>query len=70
MEPLKIGDVVQLKSGGPIMTVNGFMIGRDGKPDPDDVQCTWFDSKKELKSGRFPAATLERYDPSAVWGGA
>ena len=44
-----VGDVVQLKSGGPSMTV--------GEVDGADVWCVWFD-KTEKKTGSFNAATL------------
>lgn len=49
------GDVVQLKSGGPIMTVTD--IYSDGS-----VGCTWF-IKDELRQGSFPAQSLDRYKP-------
>jgi uncharacterized protein YodC (DUF2158 family) len=45
----KTGDLVQLKSGGPIMTVvdTGYA----------DLVCSWFAGKKHEK-GSFPAAAL------------
>jgi uncharacterized protein YodC (DUF2158 family) len=54
----KVGDVVQLKSGGPLMTVTGFGAGGDGK---ERVNCTWFDEKQNEKNGAYPAETLEIY---------
>jgi uncharacterized protein YodC (DUF2158 family) len=51
----KVGDVVQLKSGGPLMTVTGVEAGMDGTP---NVDCVWFD-KTEQKYGTFPAAVLK-----------
>ena len=51
MAELKVGDVVQLKSGGPKMTI------ADTKPNPAGILCTWFD-KAEVKSSRFPPQSL------------
>ena len=51
---LKIGDLVILKSGGPIMTVAEM----DAAYGPAGVLCKWFSGKK-LESGRFPVASLE-----------
>jgi uncharacterized protein YodC (DUF2158 family) len=36
----KIGDVVQLKGGGPVMTVTHIGRETDGS---QNVTCTWFD---------------------------
>lgn len=36
----KIGDVVELKSGSPSMTVSDF--GRDYNDDPNSLVCVWF----------------------------
>lgn len=50
--PFKIGDIVQLKSGGPKMTVTHIPTG-----DKDIVHTSWFaGSKKE--SGAFPVQAL------------
>ncbi|MCX4170686.1 MULTISPECIES: YodC family protein [Paraburkholderia] len=49
----KIGDIVQLKSGGPEMTVND--IPREYS---DYYICQWFAGKK-LESGNFNAASLK-----------
>lgn len=46
----KAGQSVQLKSGGPKMTVDG--IAYNGY-----IQCTWFDDN-ELKSARLAPASL------------
>ena len=49
----QIGDVVEMKSGGPQMTVK--KIGDDG------VECVWFDEKKRVQqSDVFDPATLQR----------
>jgi uncharacterized protein YodC (DUF2158 family) len=51
----QVGDVVQLRSGGPLMTVVFMALGPDGAP---MVDCIWFD-KADKKEATFPAATLE-----------
>ncbi|MCA8304170.1 DUF2158 domain-containing protein [Burkholderia seminalis] len=49
----KVGDIVQLKSGGPEMTVNALPgVYRD------DYQCQWFAGKK-LEAGDFPENSLQ-----------
>jgi len=55
----KEGDVVQLKSGGPSMTVK--QLCRDG-----DLQCAWFTgphNQQELKHGLFKPHELKPYSP-------
>ncbi|MEC6880675.1 YodC family protein [Photobacterium piscicola] len=55
MDTFNIGDIVQLKSGGPIMTVDGggnYGIG---------VVCKWFDMNETLKSDSFAEASLKIY---------
>jgi uncharacterized protein YodC (DUF2158 family) len=54
MDNLNVGDVVQLNSGGPDMTVKE--IG--GKL----VTCTWFDARKKLTEDQFLLATLTKVD--------
>jgi uncharacterized protein YodC (DUF2158 family) len=52
MNTLKVGDVVQLKSGGPQMTV--CKIDEEGIT----INCCWFNGKKVEKAD-FPLETLE-----------
>jgi len=47
-----IGDMVLLKSGGPVMTIEQFVDGQ--------VLCSWFVGG-ERSIGKFAAAALERY---------
>ena len=49
----KAGDVVQLKSGGPLMTV--------GEVDGESVHCRWFNGSEE-KASSFPAELLKPTD--------
>lgn len=55
MENIKLGDTIQLKSGGPVMTVGGSGIG-------GDLECSWFNGK-ELKQGSFYAEQLKLAKP-------
>jgi len=54
---IKQGDVVQLKSGGPRMTVQRLgdytMVGGPG------AECVWFDGSKEQRKV-FGIATLQK----------
>lgn len=45
----KVGDVVQLKSGGPKMTIMQVY-------DEEMCQCTWFDGPSQLKGNQVLAA--------------
>ena len=52
----QIGDLVQLKSGGPTMTVTSVASSRR------DVGCKWFSGSK-LAEGFFPIAALQHPEP-------
>ncbi len=47
----KIGDIVRLKSGGPLMTVTG--ANTEG-----EVWTCWFDDLKKENKGYYPADAL------------
>ncbi len=49
----KVGDVVQLKSGGPDMTVNDVPGSY-----AEYYHCQWFAGKK-LESGNFPENSIQ-----------
>ena len=51
----KVGDVVQLKSGGARMTVSRLFRSPEGR---EMVQCTWFDKPKEHRAA-FVIDSLE-----------
>jgi uncharacterized protein YodC (DUF2158 family) len=53
-EQFKAGDVVQLKSGGPKMTVSKLREWQ-GQTEAD---CDWFEGTK-MQSGSFPLASLK-----------
>ncbi|WP_199027697.1 DUF2158 domain-containing protein [Ralstonia sp. ASV6] len=55
------GDVVQLKSGGPRMTVE--KVGNDAMTGVEAVWCTWFEkvgSRQTVQRDTFPPATLDK----------
>jgi uncharacterized protein YodC (DUF2158 family) len=58
-EEWKVGDTVQLKSGGPVMTITS--IGESGMmgSGPIHAYCTWFDGKN-VKNGEFPLPAVEK----------
>jgi uncharacterized protein YodC (DUF2158 family) len=53
-----IGDIVQLKSGGPEMTVQ--TIPNAGT---SNYRCQWFAGKK-LETGLFPPGSLKPVEPA------
>lgn len=69
MSRFQVGDIVQLKSGGPTMIVSGIVGGGQGLMneamttvqglDKGDGVCTWFDGDHKQQPG-FAAATLEK----------
>lgn len=57
-EKFEDGALVQLKSGGPIMTVESY------HKDSDKYNCEWFANGKR-NSELFRKTSLTRYEPSA-----
>lgn len=53
----KVGDTVQLKSGGPIMTID--QIGRRMGADVESAWCQWFE-KTKLEKGVFALTSLTK----------
>lgn len=61
MAEFKAGDVVQLKSGGPAMTVD--YVGTFGLHSKTvKARCVWFDGKAAMKQ-IYELASLKTYDP-------
>lgn len=59
MSDFKKGTVVELKSGGPKMTVTGYRwLPGKGEYDKETVNCKWF-SDSEVKEDQFPVDTLK-----------
>ena len=58
MSDFKVGDVVQLKSGGPTMTIQRMY------PDstPPDAKCKWFDKNSATKEEGFALESLIRIE--------
>ncbi len=56
MAQFVVGDTVQLKSGGPSMTVQKVYDGSDGGT---WVEVVWFDDKSQPAQNQFPIDTLE-----------
>lgn len=56
MAQFQLGDVVQLKGGGPFMAVTktGYERG--------EVYCEWFVEHAEVKGHRFPCEALKKID--------
>jgi uncharacterized protein YodC (DUF2158 family) len=54
-----VGDVVKLRSGGPLMTTTGTSVGPDR---PMLFTCEWFDRDGHLQHGSFPADALVKPD--------
>jgi uncharacterized protein YodC (DUF2158 family) len=55
MDEIKPGNVVQLKPGGPRMTVSAVYRNRDGVP---SAYCAWFDGEKAQQNS-FPITSLK-----------
>ena len=51
----KVGDVVKLKSGGPLMTITGTSVGPDR---PMLYTCSWIDKDNRPQVGSYPAEAL------------
>ena len=54
-EQIQVGDLVELKSGGPDMTVEKIYEGANGE---QRAACQWFDGVKPM-SGAFPLTSLK-----------
>lgn len=54
------GDVVQLKSGGPVMTV--ALVGENGRTGGAEAFCKWFDDAQVLRELSFPVEMLDKIE--------
>lgn len=57
-ETFQVGDIVQLKSGGPKMTVE--FVGGSAFGGGTIVQCKWFDEKNKLMTSDFQPGSLKK----------
>ena len=64
MSPFKIGEVVVLKSGGPLMTVHEIGDYSPMGPNPG-LLCVWFDSIKKIQDVFHPE-TVVRYEDCII----
>ena len=55
----EVGDVVRLKSGGPLMTVQQATYA-------DNIVCTWFDENNKRLSEGFHPRTLQPMGPEGA----
>ena len=53
---MKVGDTVELRSGGPIMTVESVKSLPDGS---HLIHCVWFDHDHNERRGQYPEAALQ-----------
>jgi uncharacterized protein YodC (DUF2158 family) len=51
--PLRGGDLVRLRSGGPLMTVDGIK--------GDQVDCYWTDGNDQINAETFPIYVLRKF---------
>jgi uncharacterized protein YodC (DUF2158 family) len=61
MSDFKVGDVVQLKSGGPLMTVHSIDNFSPTGPDPG-LLCVWFADTKKVEAVFDPRAVQHYVD--------
>ena len=60
MASFKVGDVVQLKSGGPPMTIHAISDYSQSRGLNPGIACVWFDGSKKLEDVFHP-------DTIAIW---
>jgi uncharacterized protein YodC (DUF2158 family) len=65
MAEFKVGDIVQLLSGGPKMTVNHVPGEADFGRERPEYTCSWFAGAK-LQHGRFDGEALKKVEPDAA----
>lgn len=58
----KVGDIVNLKSGGPEMTVEKIFPSSTDISEPVSYRCHWFAGKK-LEAGNFAEESLKLFTP-------
>lgn len=64
----KVGDIVKLRTGGPLMTVN--RVKHMTKANEAEVSCVWFDCKLPITSGVNATADFSPSSPpnDQIWG--
>lgn len=61
-QPITKGAIVQLKSGGPKMTVDRESLRSRMGSDATEMVCSWFDGSKKMEQA-FSIASLRLADP-------
>jgi uncharacterized protein YodC (DUF2158 family) len=65
-DDFQVGDTVQLKSGGPLMTVDSLGVERQGST-TQGVYCSWFEKikgKQQVSKQWFPLTSLNKVNPN------
>jgi len=60
-DSFSVGDLVQLKSGGPVMTVEGFSDPSVYVEAHKCVSCLWFDKENHLQRESLLTDSLKKY---------
>lgn len=63
-QEIRVGSVVRLKSGGPLMTVSEVSLGVGGSE--KQAWCDWFVQDKapwKKENGNFPLSSLKVIEP-------
>jgi uncharacterized protein YodC (DUF2158 family) len=69
-EEFQPGDVVRLKSGGPLMTISSLGMER-ATSTTQGAYCSWFEAtkgKQQKEQGWFPLTSLKKVNPDAESG--
>lgn len=62
MSNFQVGDIVEIKSGGPTMTVEKVgRFSRSMNDSYDGVSCVWFDGSKMVREN-FAAEALDKVE--------
>ena len=62
MHELKSGDIVQLNSGGPAMTVIGLRDMSDLNTGTVEAKCGWYDKDNFYQTAFFDICTIKKYE--------
>lgn len=63
MEKFEVGNVVQLKSGGPLMTVSAVNMPMLQENEGVELTCDWFTNGRHAREV-FPTAALVSSEPT------
>lgn len=62
MSKFKKGDIVELQSGSPKMTVNELSYSSMAQTEPD-YECVWFDEEETFHKEKFSEGALKKITP-------